>query len=301
MSQTCIYSYDNTDLSTYRQVAKYASTLVVTELKSLLVSWQKVTVALSSAGGQRARWIDGVRGGGVDECRQWLTDVYRSLTALEWPWEGSRVLCVRLCHTSWPPLPLKKKPQCSPSLCCEGHVVNAPLCCGTKKKPKHWAPLSASSAPCPDGSGLSCQGPGPSGSCVGLPFFAIHPIDFHPPQRGPVPWLALFHSRGIPQNAPCSRGLLSSYRQPGTDRVKAVILESCSEERENVYEVCEAERFRVSCPHHSTREGSCPVTALNINMSTRSYKHRLKENSSKVYRWSSVWLIRSVLRLARHP
>lgn len=55
-----------------------------------------------------------------------------------------------------------------------------------------------------------------------------------------------------------------------------------SGERENVYNVCE--RFRVSCPHHSTLEDSSPVTVSNINMSSRSYKHTVRENHLEV-RW----------------
>lgn len=50
-----------------------------------------------------------------------------------------------------------------------------------------------------------------------------------------------------------------------------------------MYDVCEGERFRVSCLHHSTLEDSSPVTALNINMSSQSYKHMVKENSWEVY------------------
>lgn len=46
------------------------------------------------------------------------------------------------------------------------------------------------------------------------------------------------------------------------------------QERENVFDVCRGERFRVSCPHHSTLENSSPVTVSNINISSQRYKHK---------------------------
>lgn len=46
-----------------------------------------------------------------------------------------------------------------------------------------------------------------------------------------------------------------------------------------MYDVCEGERFRVSCPHHSTLEDSSPVTVSNINMSSQSHKHMVQRNS----------------------
>lgn len=128
----------------------------------------------------------------------------------------------------------------------------------------------------PDGWGVSHQGPGSSGSCVG-------PL-CHPPHRFLADWLPdclSFTALGF-LSAPCSSSLLSSYQPPGVDRVKAVILENRVRRGENVYCVCERERFRVSCPHHSTLEDSGPVTVSNINMSSRAYKNMVKANSLEV-------------------
>lgn len=128
----------------------------------------------------------------------------------------------------------------------------------------------------PDGWGVSHQGPGSSGFCVG-------PL-CHPPHRFLADWLPdclSFTALGF-LSAPCSSSLLSSYQPPGVDRVKAVILENRVRRGENVYCVCEGERFRVSCPHHSTLEDSGPVTVSNINMSSRAYKHMVKANSLEV-------------------
>lgn len=136
------------------------------------------------------------------------------------------------------------------------------------------------------------RGPGPVGP-VWAPY-TIHLIDFCPPQSGPVPWLPLFHSHGIPQRSVFEQAALEL---PATRHrsCQSCYFRELGEVRENVYDVCEGERFRVSCPHHSTLEDSSPVTASNINMSSHSHKHTVKENSLEVYWWRSGQLIQPVL------
>lgn len=54
MSQISICCYDKADLSIYRHAAKSLSPFVLVVKEPNLSFWQKVTVALSSAEGQRA-------------------------------------------------------------------------------------------------------------------------------------------------------------------------------------------------------------------------------------------------------
>lgn len=172
---------------------------------------------------------------------------------------------------------------------CKGHVVKAPLFAEAKTL----------------GSPVSLFGPYPiqmawvyltRGLCLVGPVwppYAVYPIDFYPPQCRLVPWLALFQSHGIPQRSVFEQAALEL---PATRRrsCQSCYFRELGEERENVYRVCEGERFRVSCPHHCTLEDSSPVTASNI-MSSQSYKHVVKKNCLEVYWLRSVWLIKSVL------
>lgn len=163
----------------------------------------------------------------------------------------------------------------------------------TKKTPVHsisaakdmwWMPLFAV-AQKPQ-TLVSCQPPWPSIQMAWVylargpgqvgPVWAPlhHPSHRYPPLTGSLsqPW----DSSALRVLAGCSR----VTGKPGTDRVKAVILENWVRRGKMCTRfVSEWERFRVSCPHHGTHEGSSPVTASSINMSSQSYKHMLGENS----------------------
>ncbi len=101
------------------------------------------------------------------------------------------------------------------------HVVNAPLCFG-KNTGLPCQPLWP--LPYPDGLGVSHQGPRPSGSCVGPLYRPSHRFLPASVWTGSLDCLS-FTATGF-LSAPRSSRLLSSYRQPGADRVKAVILEN---------------------------------------------------------------------------
>ncbi len=158
----------------------------------------------------------------------------------------------------------------------EGHVVNASLCFGknTGLPCLHlWPRLY------PDGLGVSHQGPRPSRSCVGQLYHPSHP--FPPTTRLSMdrfPDCLSFTATGF---LSARRLEQAALELPATRRrsCQSCYFRGRGEERENVYDVCERERFRVSCPHHSTLEDSSPVMALNINMSSQSYKHMVKENT----------------------
>lgn len=194
--------------------------------------------------------------------RQWLTDVYRGLAALLHEEGRGIFLCISLCScfSSWPPCPLRGK-------------------CGECRS-LLWRRNPNTRLPCqPPWPPTLSRWPGSiSPGALGL-VVPVWAPSHRPPHRflpTSVCVLVLdcpsFTANGF-LSAPRSSRLLSSYPRPDADRVKAVILENWVRRGENVYDVCEGERFRVSCPHHSTHEDSRPVTASNINMSSQSYKH----------------------------
>lgn len=77
---------------------------------------------------------------------------------------------------------------------------------------------------------------------------------------------------------------LSCYQQPGANRVKAVILESCWGGGEGICTqcLCARDRFTASCSNQSALENFSRVTASKINMSSQNCKHMAKENSCEV-------------------
>lgn len=110
--------------------------------------------------------------------------------------------------------------QKSQYLHCKGHVVNAPLSCG-KNTGLPCLSLAPTLSRWPE-----CIWPGTQAQWVlcGPPTASIPSIS----TSLRVDWFPdcfSFTAAGF-LSVPCSSRLLSSYRQPGADRVKAVILEN---------------------------------------------------------------------------
>ena len=226
--------------------------------------WQKVTVFLSSDEGQRAHWIAGVWGGGVDKGVngwQMFTEVWLHVCGQKIA-EG-----FHFYH---------QESRSSPSPTCGE-------CCFLLWL-KLWASLSASFTLSRWPGCISPRAPAWVGSVWAS--YTTSPIDFYLSMDRSLT-ASLLHAVGF-LCTPCWSRLFSSFHKPGADRVKAVILESwtrrggkwawctcvrlsvCVWERERERE---RKRFTVSCPHHSTLEDSSPVAASNINMSSQNYKH----------------------------
>lgn len=103
--------------------------------------------------------------------------------------------------------------------------MNAALCCGTNTglpcQPR-WL------QPCPDGLGVSHQGPRLQRAPGGPHAPAM--LSVSSPARAGFPDCLSFTAVGF-LGAPRPSGRLSSYRQSGADRVGAVILESWTRRR----------------------------------------------------------------------
>lgn len=177
-----------------------------------------------------------------------MTDVYRGLTALLWPrvcvWTWERVLyiitttttkipvySIFTVHTWW--------------MLLYGTNTGLPCQCPWPPTLSRWRESTLSGA---QAQWVLCG--------IYIPFIPLISTCLN------VNWIpdwVSFTATGF-LSIPCSSGPLSCYWQPGAERVKAVILENWGERRENVHDVFEGERFRVSCPYHSTLEDSSPVT-----------------------------------------
>lgn len=171
--------------------------------------WQKVTVALSSAEGQRASWIAGVWGGGGGNGWQMFTEDWLHFCNHKTLEEFCAKVNVCACA-----LPHYHRFQ-QPTSISDGE------CCGENT---HTLGSSVSLLG-PLSRWLGSFSPGVQAQCVlcGPPIPPI-PSIFYPPQCGLLHWLHVFHSHGTQFSGP-SR-LLSSYRQRNAYRVRAVILKN---------------------------------------------------------------------------
>lgn len=166
--------------------------------------WPKVTVFLSSEEGQRARWICRAPGEEPGPVSQWLTDVYRGQTPLLW-------------REDFLPATAAKKKKKIPA-----HSIST-----TRNM---WWILSFTLAktmgfpvsnfyPNQMAWVYHSRGPGQAwGSST------THSVDFYLHAKG-FSDCHSFMAVGF-LGAPRLSRLLSSYRQPGANRVKAVILEN---------------------------------------------------------------------------